>query len=223
MRDSRTQVVYDDARHYLITSKDKFDIITSDPLDPWAKGTATLYTSEFFEAVKHHLNPGGMFGQFVQLYESNEEAVKSELATFFDAFPNATVWSNNISGQGFDLVLLGQVEPLVINIDELQERLDRADHQALAESLSEIGFHSGAELLGTYIGRASDFAAWLKDAQVNRDVNLRLQYLGGLGINAGAHENIYAPLLKYRRFPEGMFVGAPPRMQVLKAILGDRR
>jgi spermidine synthase len=84
MNDPRTHIVYDDARHFLITSKDRYDIITSDPLDPWAKGTATLYTREFFKAVKEHLNPGGIFGQFVQLYESNEAAVMSELATFFE-------------------------------------------------------------------------------------------------------------------------------------------
>src|SRR5262245_94695 len=65
----------------------KHHIITSDPLDPWARGTATVYTREFYSAVKEHLNPAGIFGQFVQLYESNEAAVKSELATFFEGVP----------------------------------------------------------------------------------------------------------------------------------------
>ena len=48
----------DDARHFLLTTDEKFDAITSDPLDPWVKGAATLYTREFFELVKRHLNPG---------------------------------------------------------------------------------------------------------------------------------------------------------------------
>jgi spermidine synthase len=222
MKDPRTRVVYDDARHYLQGSKDTYDIITSDPLDPWAKGTATLYTREFFRAVKAHLNPGGIFGQFVQLYESNDEAVKSELATFFEAFPHATVWSNNINGQGYDLVLLGQKDPGPINVDELQSRLERADHARVAASLQEIGLNSAVELLGTYVGRASDFAAWLADAEINSDVNLRLQYIGGLGINAGAHENILAALLKARAFPEGLFIGESPRMQALRTILRAR-
>src|SRR6185369_1919011 len=93
MSDRRTQIIYDDARHYLLTTKETFDVITSDPLDPWAKGTAALYTKEFFEGIKAHLNPDGMFAQFVQLYESNEDAVKSELATFSAAFPDVTLWS----------------------------------------------------------------------------------------------------------------------------------
>ena len=53
-----------------------------------------LYTREFFELAKSHLNPGGVVTLFVQLYESNTEAVKSEIATFFEAFPNGVVWGN---------------------------------------------------------------------------------------------------------------------------------
>ncbi len=83
----RSRVHIDDARHFLFTTKEKFDAITSDPLDPWVKGAAMLYTREFFELAKSRLNPGGIVTLFVQLYESNTEAVKSEIATFFEAFP----------------------------------------------------------------------------------------------------------------------------------------
>ena len=79
-----------------------------------------LYTREFFELVKSHLNPGGVVTVFVQLYESNLEAVKSEIATFFEAFPNGMIFANLYNGQGYDLVLLGQVEPTRINLDEMR-------------------------------------------------------------------------------------------------------
>ncbi len=52
LKDPRVEVVYDDARHYVLTSKEKFDIITSDPIHPWVKGAATLYTKEFFELTR---------------------------------------------------------------------------------------------------------------------------------------------------------------------------
>ena len=61
LHNPRTRIVFDDARHYLLTTTDKFDIIASDPLDVFVKGTAALYSKEYFEAVKRHLNPGGMF------------------------------------------------------------------------------------------------------------------------------------------------------------------
>src|SRR5262249_27506427 len=75
----KVHVEYDDARHFILTTKETFDAVTSDPLDPWVKGAAMLYTREFFELVKQHLNPGGVVTLFVQLYESNTEAVKSEI------------------------------------------------------------------------------------------------------------------------------------------------
>ena len=67
-----------------------------------------LYSREFFDLVKRRLNPGGVVTLFVQLYSSNEEAVKSEIATFFEAFPNGIVFGNTYNGAGYDLVLLGQ-------------------------------------------------------------------------------------------------------------------
>src|SRR5205085_5521616 len=118
----------DDARHFLLTTDQKFDAVTSDPLDPWVKGAATLYAREFFDIVKEHLNPGGAVTLFVQLYESNEAAVKSEIATFFDAFPNGIVWGNTNNGQGYDLVLLGQVEPTRIDVAAIQARLSRPEY-----------------------------------------------------------------------------------------------
>lgn len=92
MKDPRTRVVYDDARHYILTSNEKFDIITSDPIHPWVKGMASLYTTEYFDLCKRHLNPGGIVTQWVPLYESSFETVQSEIATFFEAFPNGTIW-----------------------------------------------------------------------------------------------------------------------------------
>ena len=80
----------DDARHFVLTMGEKFDIITSDPIHPWVKGAATLYTREYFEMVQRHLNPGGLVTQWVPLYESTPEVVKSEIATFFEVFPNGT-------------------------------------------------------------------------------------------------------------------------------------
>ena len=110
VRNPKTHVVIDDARHFLLTTDEKFDAITSDPLDPWVKGAATLYTKEFFELAKSKLNPGGTVTLFVQLYESTPEAVKSEIGTFFEVFPNGVIWGNTHQGRGYDTVLMGTVD-----------------------------------------------------------------------------------------------------------------
>src|SRR5262249_35622340 len=157
--------VYDDARHYILTTKEKFDIITSDPIHPWVKGAATLYTKEYLELCKQHLNPGGIVTQGVPLYESNPETVQSEMATLFDVFPNATIWGNDVGGGGYDCVVLGYVDEMHLDAEKLQERLDRVDHSAVASSLLEVGFDSAIDLLATYAGQAVDLQPWVKDAQ----------------------------------------------------------
>lgn len=220
-QDRRTRMVYDDARHFVLTTKDKFDIITSDPIHPWVKGTATLYSKEYFELVKQHLNPGGVITQWVPLYESDFETVKSELATFFDVFPNGTIWGNDINGEGYDLVLLAQVEPTKIDIDTLGKRMARDDHKLVRRSLQEVNFHSAPQLLGTYAGRASDLKNWLQGAQINRDLNLRLQYLAGMGLNYDKPGYVYSEMLSRRTAAPEIFSGSPESVRAFLGFLGQ--
>ncbi|HLX43728.1 MAG TPA: fused MFS/spermidine synthase [Bryobacteraceae bacterium] len=221
LNDPRTQIFYDDARHFILTSKDKFDIITSDPIHPWVKGTSSLYSKEYFEVVKQHLNPGGIVTQWVPLYESDPETVKSELATFFNVFPNGTVWGNDINGEGYDTVLLGQAEPMKIDLDALDARWTAPENARVSESMSLVAFRSPLDLLTTYAGRASDLTPWLQNAQINDDMSMRLQYLAGMGLNFDRPAVIYSDILAFRRFPNDMFTGSEARMAALRFALSS--
>jgi spermidine synthase len=212
----KVTVHLDDARHYLLTTDKKFDAITSDPLDPWVKGAATLYTREFFEEVKEHLNPGGVFTLFVQLYESTEEATKTSIATFLQAFPDSVVFANTVNGQGYDLVLLGKLDDEPIDLDRIQMRLEDPVNESIARSLSEVGIHSAVDLFGTYAGSANDMAEWLGDAEINRDLNLRVQYLAGLGLNQYNADIIYRNMIAGAKYPEGLFVGSEVTLEALQ-------
>jgi spermidine synthase len=178
-----------------------------------------LYTREFFEEVKAHLNPGGVVTLFVQLYESSPAAVKSELATFFEAFPNGVVFGNTTNGEGYDTVLLGQVEPTHIDVDAIQARLGRPEYARVAQSLRDIGFSSAIDLFSTFAGHASDLKPWLKDAAINRDRNLRLQYLAGLGLNLYEAGPIYSDILMYRGDPGDLFVGSEETIRTLRGMI----
>lgn len=221
-KDPRVQIVYDDARHFILTTKEKFDVITSDPIHPWVKGAATLYTKEYFELVKQHLNPGGVVTQWVPLYESYPEVVKSEVATFFDVFPDGSVWSNDINGKGYDVVLAGHATPQAINVDSMQARVARPENALVQQSLSEVGFNSALSLVTTYAGQARDLAPWLVNAEINRDSNLRLQYLAGMGLNSYQNAGIYDDMLHYRRYPENLFVGSESSLAYLRQVIGPR-
>jgi len=223
MHDSRARIVYDDARHFIFTTKQKFDVITTDPIHPWVKGTSTLYSKEYYELVKAHLNEGGVVAQWLPIYDSDAPTVKSELATFFAVFPNGTVWSNYTPKEGgYDLVLIGG-NTSTIDLDATQQRLDRPEYAKVLASISEVGFHSAAEIFATYAGRASDLRPYFAGAVINDDMNLRLQYLAGLGVNSMAFQKILAEMLNYRKFPPDLFRGSDARIDALRTLLRVKR
>ena len=220
LRDGRTSIVSDDARHYILTTPDKFDIITTDPIHPWVKGTSALYSREYYELVRNHLSSGGVVAQWLPLYESDLDTVRTELATFFDVFPNGTVWSNYLGGDGYDLVLIGRPENTPINIEDLQRRLAQKSYAGVDASLAEVQFNSALDLLATYAGRASDLQPMTAGVPVNNDLNMRLQYLAGLGLNSNSGASIYREIVSHRRFPEDLLTGAGEPMAQLQEIIG---
>jgi spermidine synthase len=237
----QVEVVYDDGRHFLRTTREKFDIITSDPIDPWVKGCASLNTAEYYQMCRDRLNPGGSVSLWFPLVESNQDTAKSVIATFFQVFPKGILWSNEREGLGgfggderfaYDAVLFGQVEPTVIDVDGLERRLDRPDHRLVQQSLREVGFgafdmaddeggirEQGVELLATYAGQAPLLTEWSRGAQINTDRNLRLQYLAGMSLNTSMANRILAGILEYYRFPDKTFIGSGEGIQSLKQAL----
>jgi spermidine synthase len=85
----------------------------------------------------------------------------------------------------------------------------------VAQSLREIGVHSAVDLLATYAGQKSDLGAWYAGAELNRDGDLRLQYLAGWGINSSLEDVIYRQMMSFRRPPLNLFTGSADRMQSL--------
>ena len=166
--------------------------------------------------VKRHLNPGGVVTQWVPLYESDPETIKSELATFFAAFPNAAVFNNLRDGLGYDTVFMGSLEPLKINLDEVTERLAREDFAPVRQSLLDIGVPSAFDLYATYGGGAEDLGVWTRGAELNLDGNLKLMYLSGWGVNSYQEDYLYKRMMRYRKNPERIFTGSPDKMTALR-------
>jgi spermidine synthase len=231
----KVTVVYDDGRHYIRTlPRDaKFDVITSDPIDPWVKGSAALNTVEYYEMCKRHLKPGGVMSLWMPLYESNIESAKSLIATFFKVFPEGILFSNDQHYEGYDAVLLGQATPTPIDVDKLRDMVGRSDYMPVKESLAEVGFGNSEfqgegygsdvviDLLATYAIRASDLRQWTNNAQLNRDRDLRLQYLAGMWFNSYLGTTILQDILSCYRFPQNLFVGSRESIWTLKNALSN--
>ena len=154
----------------------------------------------------------------MQLYESTPEAVKSEMATFFTVFPNGIIAGNTFRGVGYDTVLLGQEGPTRIDRRRARRAPERSGVRArraiTAGRWRRIRRRSAGKLRGPG-GRPAALAAG--DATINHDGDLRLQYLAGLGLNANEGDRVYAEILKYRRYPDDLFVGSDSTLAALRS------
>jgi spermidine synthase len=124
-------------------------------------------------------------------------------------FPDATIWNNDLGGEGYDVMLLGRLEPARIDIGALARRLARPDHSLVRQSLADVGLGTDLSLLATYAGQASDLAPWLANAAINHDRDLHLQYLAGLGMTQNIATDIISPL----------FTGSEEQMRSLGSML----
>jgi spermidine synthase len=220
LNDPRTSVINDDGRHYLATTHETFDLITTDPIHPWTKGSAALYTREFFELSKAHLNPGGFISQWVPLYETSPEAVKSQVGTFLDVFPHGSIWNSEVELKGYDVTLLGHLEPLIIDAEQLRQRLDVLGK--VRRSLSGVRIGSPSDLLRAFAGRREDVAAWLADFQPNLDRDLRLEYLAGEALNRYDEVAIYDDMTADLAYPDDLFRADPATERALRRTFRER-
>ena len=133
-----------------------------------------------------------------------------------EVFPHGAVFANTANGQGYDLVLYGPRDEMKINVDEVQKRLDDPANARIAQSLREINIFSAVDLFGTYAGNPTDMANWLRDAQINTDRNLRLQFLAGQSLNVYQSDPIYKKMIVDTNWPENLFEGSPETLAAVR-------
>lgn len=218
-RNPKTSVVIDDGRHYLMTTGQTFDAITLDPFDPWTKGAAALSTEEFFKSAKAHLNPGGVMTVWIPLYQMREYTAQSEIATFRKVFPNAVVWGNLANSRGYDIVISGSVDDAPIDVDLAEARISSREYAKVRASLASVGFRSAKDLFATFGVRGADMDSFLSGAELNTDMNLRLQYLAGVGLDANDSDAIYQDMIGARTWPQDLFKGSATTIAALKKAI----
>jgi spermidine synthase len=180
----KLRIVLNDGRNYLATTEERFDVITADPIHPWAGGAAYLYTSEYFASVARHLNPGGVAGQWLPLYELSPADVKSVIATFALHFRHVLAFVTMS-----DCVLIGSDTPFLIDEGALARRLARPE---IARDLREVEMGSVEDLLSYFVFGTSGAAAYTRGAVVNTDNNLNLEFSAprSIGNRAASGKNI---------------------------------
>jgi spermidine synthase len=123
LEDPRLTVVADDGRHYLAARPHAFDVIVQDLLVPWRPGEAALYTREHLQAARDALAPGGIFCQWLPVYQLSDADLRVALATFADVFPRATVWRGNFLPGQETVALVGHLDPRPLDAAALALRV----------------------------------------------------------------------------------------------------
>ncbi len=124
----KCRLLLGDAREMLGTSRERYDLIFSEPSNPYRAGIASLFTTEFYATARARLNAGGLFLQWVQAYEVDGEAIRMALATIAGVFPQVETWST----QPGDLLLVASVEPRAWDAAALRARLAREPFKTAA-------------------------------------------------------------------------------------------
>ncbi len=136
----KTEVVVSDAYRALLRSDQRYDVIASEPSNPWVTGVEMLFSQEFLRAARDRLRPGGVYAQWFHLYETDTSVVELVLRTYASVFDQVAVWYT----LGTDLLLLGFESPPSLDPERLQRR---AQEPAIRAGLARAGIASFPALL----------------------------------------------------------------------------
>jgi len=126
LSDDRTNIIVQDGRAHLQLTDQKYDVIISEPSNPWMAGLASLFTKDFFELAKDRLNEQGVYLQWLQTYQIDWETVKLIGRTFTEVFPNGVMLATEPSGLGVDYLLVGFKDKNTISLKNAERNFDYA-------------------------------------------------------------------------------------------------
>lgn len=184
LADPRSRLVVEDAGTYLRSTKENFDVIISEPSNPWIAGVGNLFTKEFYEEARRRLTPGGVFCQWIQTYSVSPATLSTVFRTVATTFPHGQLFYVESSG---DLIILA--------VPDRELLLDRARMEAVfqrpgvAADFARIGVHSVDDVLGAYRGRLDRLAREAGPGPINTDDNSWLEHEAPLDLITPQEEN----------------------------------
>jgi spermidine synthase len=169
LADPRTRLIVGDGRSHLLLSQQQYDVIISEPSNPWIAGVAALFTREFFEAAKARLAPAGIICQWAHTYTISERDLRSIVATFTSVFPEGTAWMVNDN----DLLLVASNGPLLPQLGNIETGWSRA---SAAADLAEVGAVEPFSVLSLFAAGPAALARYGEGADILDDDRLRLEF-----------------------------------------------
>ena len=169
IRDARVHIIFDDARNFLLTSREQYDLIISEPSNPWIAGVAALFTDEFYSEARARLRPGGMLVQWVQGYALFPEDFRMVLSTLVPHFPRVTLWR----GEDPDFLLLAQTDLQPLRLERLRRLWT---NENLQKDYDALNIEEPEGLMAYHRLDDVDLRGVLDPALRNSDDNSRLEF-----------------------------------------------
>jgi spermidine synthase len=188
LADPRTRLIVGDGRTHLMLGSESYDVIVSEPSNPWMAGIASLFTREFFEGARARLAPGGVLCQWAHTYDISNRDLRSIVATFLSVFPNGTMW---LVGDA-DVLLLGSIEPLDQRIAGIAAAMQRP---GVSTDLANVGVTRPFALTSLFVAQGEALKAWANGAPIQTDDMSQLEFSGPRSI-FGANRDDNAALLR---------------------------
>lgn len=172
LADPRLTIFVEDGRNIIETTRQSYDVIVSEPSNPWMAGIAALFTREYYEKCRKGLSPGGVMCQWLQAYSTSLDDFKTIARTFGSVFPHHAMYRVSTG----DFLLLGSDQPLIPNLQAIQRRI--LTHPPLRQDLRMFCSSDDirALLVRYFIFGGASYDAFCKDAPILRDYHNTLEY-----------------------------------------------
>ena len=186
----KLKIVFNDARNFLMTTRDRYDVITADPIHPWTQGSGYLYTAEYFKIASAHLLPGGIMCQWLPIYELSVDNLKSVVKTFSESFKYTMAWLTQ-----YDAELIGSNAPIITDEVQLERRL--AD-PAVSKDLKPVMMGTATDFLSYFIMGTAGLKAFSRGGIVNTDDNLYLEFSTPVSVGENMMQTNVNALARHR-------------------------
>ena len=190
--DPRVELIANDGRNHLNLQDDEtYDVIISEPSNPWLTGVSNLFTSEFFFLGKSKLRPGGVWSQWVQMYGMDERDLRTLLRTFAETYAHVRLFSTI---EDADLVLIGSDAPLELDVDVVGRLMDR--QPKVREEMAVVDLVYPEDVLTLYQVDREGILGFSEGAPLNSDDNMLIEYSAPLHLHEDTAEANFAELLE---------------------------
>ena len=196
LEDPRTTLVDNDGRNQLLlTPPGTYDVIVSEPSNPWLTGVSNLFTEDFFRMGKTRLKEGGVWAQWVQLYGMDDNDLRSLVGTFADVYPHVLLFA---AAEDADLVLIGAEHELAPTLENAR-RLYR--WEGVAAELRTVGLATPTDLLASFVTDREGMLKMAGRTTRNTDDNMRIEYAAPLNLHRDTQAMNIPVLYEHARVP----------------------